>query len=78
MWIRCVYEKDEVGIYLTPLIGYSNRGGDKSFWIGWLWWLWTFRLTKRAADGWVGYVFDWLLSANERISKKMPGSTTRR
>lgn len=77
MWIRCKYEEDEVGMYLTPLIGYSNRGGDKSFWIGWLWWLWTFRLTKRAADGWIGRAFDFILHLTKSAGEKLPYSTRR-
>lgn len=77
MWIRCTYEKDEVGIYLTPLIGYSSKGDDKSFWVGWLWWLFTFRLTKRAADGWVGLLFDGILNLTKTIGERLPYSTRR-
>lgn len=36
---RCKFEKDVYGFYLTPLLGYSNVGGQKSIWIGWLFWL---------------------------------------
>jgi len=36
---KCYFEYDVRGIYITPLIGYSNIKGQKSFWIGWLWWL---------------------------------------
>ena len=75
---HCEFEEDTIGIYLLPLVGYSNKQGDKSFWFGWLWWLWTVRLTPRAADGWLGCAFDWLLSASKYIGKKLPYSTTRR
>ena len=78
MFKRCEYEYDTLGIYLLPIVGYSNVKGDKSFWFGWLWWLWTVRLTKRAADGWLGSAFDWLLGASERLANKFPGSATRR
>ena len=36
---KCKFEKDVYGFYLTPLLGYSNVGGQKSIWIGWLFWL---------------------------------------
>lgn len=39
MLIKCKFETDVSGIYFTPLIGYSNVHGKKSFWIGWLAWL---------------------------------------
>jgi len=42
--MRCVFEKDTVGFYLTPLIGYSNCKGERSVWFGWFWWLWVVRL----------------------------------
>ena len=46
--IKCSFEKDTIGIYVLPLLGYSNVKGDKSIWFGWLYWLWTFRM--EAAD----------------------------
>ena len=78
MFKRCEFEEDTIGIHLLPVLGYSNKQGDKAFWFGWLWWMWTLRLTKRAADGWVGSAFDWLLSLTHAIGKFLPGSTTRR
>lgn len=38
---KCKFEKDVMGFYLTPLIGFSNVNGEKSIWIGWLFWLMT-------------------------------------
>ena len=38
-FMKCKYEKDVHGFYLTPLIGFSNVKGLKSIWIGWLFWL---------------------------------------
>jgi hypothetical protein len=41
--MKCKWEKDAFGFYLTPLIGFSKiYTGKWSFWIGWLYWLWTF------------------------------------
>jgi hypothetical protein len=45
-FIRVNFAYDVIGIYITPLIGYSNERGDKSFWIGWWRWLWVFRLCR--------------------------------
>jgi len=42
--MKCKFEKDVTGIYITPLIGYSNVNGNKSFWFGWLCLLWTWNL----------------------------------
>ena len=42
--LKCKFEKDVTGIYITPLIGYSNVKGERSIWIGWLSWLWTWRV----------------------------------
>lgn len=36
---KCRFEKDVLGFYLTPLLGYSNVNGQRSIWIGWLFWL---------------------------------------
>ena len=37
---RVQFEVDKWGLYLTPLIGYSNTPKDgRSFWFGWLKWL---------------------------------------
>lgn len=36
---RCKFSTDIIGIYITPLIGYSNIRNIKSFWIGWIVWL---------------------------------------
>jgi hypothetical protein len=47
MLIKCKFEKDTQGIYILPLLGYSNVKGLKSFWVGWLWWLWTFRMEHK-------------------------------
>jgi len=38
--IKTEWEMDTIGIYITPLIGYSNVKGVRSFWVGWLYWLW--------------------------------------
>ena len=37
--VKCKFEKDVIGFYLTPLIGFSNVLGHKTVWIGWLFWL---------------------------------------
>ena len=33
---KCEWGKDVYGFYVTPLLGFSNVYGEKSFWIGWL------------------------------------------
>lgn len=38
-FVKCKFETDVTGIYITPLIGYSNVVGEKSVWLGWLFWL---------------------------------------
>ena len=42
--LKCTFEKDVVGFYVTPLIGYSNVKGQKSLWFGWGSLLWTLHL----------------------------------
>jgi len=42
--MRCYWEKDVHGFYITPLIGISKVHGKWSFWFGWLYWLFTFEL----------------------------------
>ena len=42
----CEFETDVTGIYITPLVGYSNVRGQKSIWFGWLFWLFTIKLNK--------------------------------
>lgn len=37
--VKCKFEKDVTGFYLTPLLGYSNVNGQKSVWVGWIIWL---------------------------------------
>lgn len=37
--VKTEFQTDVTGIYITPLIGYSNVRGEKSIWIGWLFWL---------------------------------------
>ena len=37
--VKCKFEKDVFGLYLTPLIGFSNVHGNKSVWLGWFSWL---------------------------------------
>ena len=41
--IKCIFTKDNRGLYILPMLGFSY-GGENSFWFGWLWWLWEFRL----------------------------------
>lgn len=36
---KCSFEKDVAGIYILPLLGYSNVHGVRAIWAGWLWWL---------------------------------------
>lgn len=45
-FIKCKFEKDVVGVYITPLIGFSWAKGEYSFWVGWLFWLFTIKLKK--------------------------------
>jgi hypothetical protein len=43
--MKCTFEKDAFGFYLTPLIGYSKTPKTgRAIWIGWLWWLFTVQL----------------------------------
>ena len=43
---RFVWNKDDIGFYITPLIGYSwGKPYGKNIWIGWLRWL--FRINFR-------------------------------
>lgn len=48
--IRCYFEKDIIGIYLLPLIGYSNEKGARSIWFGFLNWLVVFPLNDQACS----------------------------
>jgi len=45
--MKCVWEKDVHGFYLTPLIGLSKVKGVWSFWLGWFYWLWTWELSNK-------------------------------
>ena len=42
--VKCKFEKNVFGLYLTPLIGFSNVHGQKSVWLGWFYWLITILL----------------------------------
>jgi hypothetical protein len=44
--LKTKFEIDTEGIYITPLLGYSNVKGEKSIWIGWLFWLFVVRFGK--------------------------------
>lgn len=44
--MKCRFEKDVHGFYITPLIGISNIHGDWSFWAGWFYWLWTVDINR--------------------------------
>lgn len=33
------FRKDDLIFYITPLIGYSDFNGHRTFWAGWLHWL---------------------------------------
>ena len=77
MWLKCKFEDDHNGMYITPLIGFSSKTDDKSFWFGWLWWLSEFRLTQRAADGWLGSAFDAVLSVNGKLQNFFAPTTRR-
>ena len=43
--IRCKWEKDVHGFYVTPLVGISKIRGTWSIWVGWFYWLWTWYYT---------------------------------
>lgn len=77
MWIKCEFTVDHTGMYITPLVGFHSNAEGKSFWFGWLWWLWEFRLTKRAADGWLGSAFDAVLSINAKLQNFFVSITRR-
>ena len=42
--MKCKWEKDVHGFYVTPLIGVSKRLEVWQLWVGWLYWLWTWTL----------------------------------
>lgn len=44
------FEKDEFGIYIFPLLGYSNIDGNKSLWFGFYQWLWIWEIKKEIKD----------------------------
>ena len=45
--VKCKFETDKWGLYITPLIGYSNTERGKNIWVGWLKWLFTIELTNK-------------------------------
>lgn len=45
--VKCKFETDKWGFYITPLIGYSNTERGKNIWVGWLKWLFTLELTNK-------------------------------
>ena len=45
--VKCKFETDKWGLYITPLIGYSNTERGKNIWVGWLKWLFTLELTNK-------------------------------
>lgn len=44
--VKCNFVEDKWGMYITPLIGYSNTERGKNIWFGWLKWLFTIELTN--------------------------------
>ena len=44
--VKCNFTEDKWGMYITPLIGYSNTERGKNIWFGWLKWLFTIELTN--------------------------------
>lgn len=44
--VKCKFVEDKWGLYITPLIGYSNTERGKNIWFGWLKWLFTIELTN--------------------------------
>ena len=44
--VKCRFETDRWGLYITPLLGYSNTERGKNIWVGWLKWLFTVELTN--------------------------------
>ena len=55
--MKCRFQYDHWGLYITPLIGYSwNTVHGKSIWFGWLRWLWTFQFEEGIDDDQRTYV----------------------
>lgn len=44
--MKCTWEKDTHGFYITPLLGVSKIKGVYAIWIGWLYWLFTYQLNR--------------------------------
>jgi len=44
--MKCKWEKDVHGFYITPLIGVSSINGAWSIWVGWFYWLATWQITS--------------------------------
>lgn len=44
--MRCTFQKDDCGLYITPLLGVSKVKGIWKVWTGWLWWLFTWEIYK--------------------------------
>ncbi len=46
-FLKCKFEFDRWGLYLTPLIGFSWNPKDKAIWLGWLWFLWKIEIGRK-------------------------------
>ena len=44
--VKCRFETDRWGLYITPLLGYSNTERGRNIWVGWFRWLFTIELTN--------------------------------
>lgn len=45
--MKCAFEKDVVGFYITPLIGFSkDERYGKALWVGWGRWLFVWSLNR--------------------------------
>ena len=47
--VKCKFETDRWGLYITPMLGYSNTERGKNLWFGWLKWLFTVELTNEGS-----------------------------
>jgi len=45
--IKCTFQCDKWGLYITPLVGYSNTDKGINIWFGWLKWLYTIELKNK-------------------------------
>jgi len=47
--MKCEWEKDVHGFYITPLFGVSKIEDVWAIWLGWLFWLATWQITRHSS-----------------------------